>query len=461
METGKRLIKPSQPGGVIDFLPKDMIPRQQMLDCIRTVFELYGFVPLHTPCMEFLEVLTGGEGNISGQIYKVRSSADRTDEHVRALRFDLTVPLARVVAAYPELPTPWKRYQMGTVFRGEKSQAGRYNEFMQCDVDTVGSPSMLADAEIIAVMYSVMTALGVPDFLIRVNNRKILNGLAEFAGFDPKLAVDVLRIIDKQDKIGLAGVIKLLLNGDTELGIEAQLELKQANQIETFLSIEHSGHEELLEKVSALMENSPMAREGIRELLEIVKYVRWLGVPDNAWTIDLSVARGLGYYTGPVFETILTTMPTIGSVFSGGRYDGLVSRFSPLSVPATGASVGLDRLFTALSKMNLITNQTSTAKVIILPFDEDDQVIATCAECANALRTAGIATDLFLGKGKPKELIIQAVKSGIPIAIIIGNTEIKLQNVMIRDLRSRKQESVPLTSGSWEPTLQQIKNLLG
>ena len=465
MGAEKRLIKPTQPSGVNDYLPEEMLPRQRMLDTIRVVFERFGFVPLDTSCMERLEVLTGGEENIRNDIYVARGTSERMrsyDEHTRALRFDLTVPLARVVAANPGLSMPFKRYQMGKVFRGEKAQAGRYNEFMQCDVDTVGSASMAADAEIVAIMYAVMQALKVPNARTRVNNRKILNGLPAFAGFPAEKNPDVLRVLDRQDKVGRAKVLDLLQNGDASLSVAPLLTSAEAEQVGKFLNLTAEGKESLLDAVDALMGHISIVREGTQELRQVITHVRNLRVPESAWTIDLSVARGLGYYTGPVFETTIQDFPSIGSVFSGGRYDDLVARFSPNSFPATGASVGLDRLFTALQQLGCIAPVRTMTSIVVIPLEDTPEVNALCEDLVTECRAAGLNAEYLFTSGTVRERIIQAVKRGAPLGVLIGTTEVANQKLTVKDFRTQVQASIPLQGSSpLQGALQEITRMLG
>ncbi|MDP2789736.1 MAG: histidine--tRNA ligase [bacterium] len=465
MGADKKLIKPTQPSGVNDYLPQEMLPRQKMLDAIRTVFERFGFVPLETSCMERLEVLTGGDPYFKNEIYIARGTSEHIrshDEHTRALRFDLTVPLARVVAANPGLPMPFKRYQMGKVFRGEKAQAGRYNEFMQCDVDTVGTSSMAADAEIVAIMYAVMQALKVPNARTRVNNRKILNGLSAFAGFSAEKNADVLRVLDRQDKVGKTKVLDLLENGDATLGIEKLLTVAEAQQVGKFLDLIAEGKEPLLDAVDALMGHIPIVREGTQELRQVITHVRNLRVPESAWTIDLSVARGLGYYTGPVFETISLDLPSIGSLFSGGRYDDLVARFSPNSYPATGASVGLDRLFTAMQQLGCITPVSTMTNVVVVPLEDTSEVNAMCEELVTEFRMAGLNAEFLFTSGTVRDRISQAVKRGAPLGVLIGSTEVQNQSLTIKDFRTKTQINVPLLgTPPWSGALQEITRMLG
>ncbi len=437
-------ISPELSGGFRDYLPEDMIPRQKMFDTIKTVFERFGFLPLDTPGIEREEILTGGDPDFKMQIF--RASLKSGGEGL-ALRFDLTVPLARVVSLYPDkIEKPFKRYQVGKVWRGEKPQAGRFREFVQFDADIVGSNRTSADAEIIALMYETLTALAVERFRIRVNNRKILNGLADFAGYNKTLNVEVLRSIDKLDKIGWSEVSKEL----TEKGLGAG----QVKKLEQFINLKGNTPSETLIKLLALMSESPEAVQGIRELQEITSSVEALDVPPDCWQIDLSIARGLGYYTGPVFETTLLDLPAIGSVFSGGRFDDLVARFGEQSIPATGASVGVDRLFAALEKLGLLKKERTVVEAIVLNFDQAAEKY--CQQITTVLRKGGVASELYLGKETIlKAQLGYAVKQEIPAVIIAGGNEMQKKSAQIKDMQKRLQQEVPL-----EEILPAVKRIL-
>jgi histidyl-tRNA synthetase len=303
---------------------------------------------------------------------------------------------------------------------------------------------MLADAEIIALIHETLTALGLKS-IVRVNNRKILNGLAVYAGFSEEKTPGVLRILDKLDKIQWEGVrYELTLQPKNEFETQlVALTDTQVDAIKKFLDVRAQGHASVLDAVEALMSNSPIALEGIRELREVIEYVDAFGITREAWTIDLSVARGLGYYTGPVFEGILTDLPSIGSVFSGGRYDDLVSRFGVSTIPATGASVGVDRIYAAMEQLKLLDEDVSTTKVLVLNFDDVARV--RCTEVAALLRKANIATDVYMGQEKTmKGQLVYGVKRNIPIVVIIGSEELAQGTATVKDTRSRKQEQVLL-----------------
>src|SRR3989338_2804222 len=344
-----KTIKPDLLGGFRDMLPGEAIMFQDMVATIRRVYESFGFVPLETPGMERWDVLTGNAKKVEKSIFTARIARGIEDERVSdetweqnyTLRFDLTVPLARIVAAYPDLPKPFKRYQIGRVWRGEKPQAGRFREFYQFDFDTIGSNSILADVEVIHVMYATMVALGIQNFVIRFNTRKLLNGLAELVNCRER-ASEMLRVIDKLDKIGIEGVLaELQRQPDNEYDESAlALSAEQATAVQSFLEIRGDSTQDVIAQLKELFAGkSATGGAGIAEIESIIATLRVLGVPEANWRFDLSVARGLDYYTGPVFETVLTDLPKLGSVFSGGRFDGLTNRFMPDSnIPGVGAS---------------------------------------------------------------------------------------------------------------------------
>ncbi len=430
------IIDPNLASGFKDYLPADMIPRQEMFDTVRSVFETFGFVPLDTPGLEKEDVLTGGDPNSSKKIY--RAGLPGSNEKM-ALRFDLTVPLARFIAGNSDLKMPFKRYQTGKVWRGEKPQAGRYREFVQFDVDIVGSTSMLADAEIIAIMSATMPALGITNFLVRVNNRKILNGLAEYAGYSSDKNLDVLRTIDKLDKQGWDKVKVELCDERYMIGLTSA----QADAIKRFIDLRAGTPTATLDAVEELMAKSPMALEGIRELREIVIAVKNMGVPDDKWKVDLSVARGLGYYTGPVFETVLTDILEIGSVFSGGRYDELIAKYGAPSTPATGSSLGVDRLFAALTKLGLIKRAEAVSKVVVLCLGESIQ--NQCLKAVTEIRKANIPAEVFFDATKNiRDQLGYTSSMGIPIAVIIGSNEAARNVAKLKDMRNGRQEEVAI-----------------
>jgi len=435
-------IKPEIPGGFRDYLPREMIQRQQMLATIQRVYESFGFSPLETPAVEKTEVLTGGA--TSKVIYNVSlPRGEFSDQQSLSLRFDLTVPLARVVSAYTkDLSWPFRRYQCAKVWRGEKPQAGRFREFMQFDADIVGSSSMLADAEIIWLMCATMSALGFSRFIVRFNNRKILNALAERIGIGDasgEKAKELFRILDKLEKIGWDGVAAELRRApDSDADVWAlALGDEAVSTIRRF--IETLGtDEEVLAALPAILGDGPNAVQGVAELSEIVGYLTAIGVPRENWKIDLSVARGLDYYTGPVFETTLLDAPEMGSVCSGGRYDGLVARFSSAVLPATGTSIGVDRLFAAMGKLGLVKGRRTTTQALVIDFSPE--LRPGILRLASRLRNAGINTEIYEGMERAfKGQLSYAVSLEIPVVLIMGQQEAEKGVVRVKDMRRRTQ----------------------
>ncbi|MFY9463393.1 MAG: histidine--tRNA ligase [Candidatus Sungiibacteriota bacterium] len=416
-------IKPDLPGGFRDYGPADAIARQGMLDTIRRTFESFGFDPLETSAVQKTEVLTGGEEDSGKIIFNVRGSQEEADAPAGAsakdgtsLRFDLTVPLARFVAANQEIPKPFKRYQIGTVWRGERQQAGRYREFTQADVDIVGSSSLDADAEMVAIIYTTFKNLGVEKFIIKYNNRKILNALPAYAGFADEKLWDALRIIDKRDKIGDGGVKKELIK---------EFDANVADKIAEFVASKGVGQEgsEEYEKIRAMLADLAPGME-------------------DYFIADFSLVRGLSYYTGSVFEVILPDAPEIGSVCGGGRYDNLVAQFTGQKIPAVGVSIGVDRLFAAMEKLRMIKKKQTLTQVLILQLDEsmknEYRVIA------QELRNVGINAALYLGDDPMLQAqLVYAVKKEIPYVIIYGANEKAKGVVAIKNLATREQKEIP------------------
>ncbi|MBI2984604.1 MAG: histidine--tRNA ligase [Candidatus Kerfeldbacteria bacterium] len=452
-------VKPTLAGGFRDYGPEDMIQRQAMIATIQSVFERFGYDPLETPLVERRAVLTGNDPNFRMHLFDTRIAGSRIvddPEQAMALRFDLTVPLARFVAAHPDLPRPFKRYQRGDVLRGEKPQAGRFREFMQFDVDIVGSDQAIADAEIIAVMVETLRELVGIRFSVRFNNRKLLNGLPEYAGYDSSLQADVLRIIDKQPKVGRAAVLRELAKPpraqsgtpDSEEGadqVEAAfgpgLSATAVEKVGAFLDLDGST-DQLLGQASDLFQGVRIAEEGLGELREIVIALRSMGVPEELWRFDLSIARGLAYYTGPVFEAFLEDLPEIGSVFGGGRYDDLVSRFMAGSFPATGVSVGIDRLFAALKQLGRITTKPTLTQALVTVMDRS--AMADYLSMTGELRRAGVRTMVWLGMETGfKAQLAYATRQEIPVVVISGSNERHDGSVTIKDMARRRQTTVP------------------
>ena len=427
--------------GFRDLMPETMLARRRLIETVRTVYERYGFVPLDTPALEYLETLTGEYGADSTK--EIYDFTDRDGERV-ALRYDLTVPLARLVAQYPELPRPFRRYQVAPVWRFDKPGPGRFREFWQFDADTVGCAQMTADAEIICAIIDTLAALNISSFHVRFSNRKILNALLTFAGIGPEHSALVFRILDKLDKAGLENV-KLELgpgrvdrSGDPIPGLG--LEHAAIERIEEFLSIPAHSRAETLARLTDLFHSTPTAEIGIRELEEISTLLVKAGVDDIHARIDVSVARGLGYYTGPIFEAVLDESPQLGSVFGGGRYDGLVQRFLGQAIPAVGTSVGVDRLLAALTHLNRLPVQKTIVAVLITTMDKsrmDDYWGLT-----RQLRQAGINTEMYLGKpGQIGKQLQYADRQGIPLAVIAGEDEFSRGEVSVKNLEEGREKS--------------------
>jgi histidyl-tRNA synthetase len=429
--------------GLRDLLPDQMLARQQMVDTIRGVYELYGFVPLSTPAIEFLDVLSGSAGQeAQSSIFRVSNP----EKEELGLRFDLTVPLARVIAQYPELPRPFRRYQVASVWRADKPDKGRYREFTQFDLDSVGVESEVADTEIIAGMCDTLTALGVGRYLVRFSSRAMLNLLLAYAGITAEQGVDVFRVLDKLDKVGLDKVKLELMNGykdesgDTIRGVG--LAQEQVAKIEQFLAV-RGDRRTVVSQLRELFATVENASSQIDVVEKISNHLYALGYEDDRVSLDLSIARGLAYYTGPVFEAILLDAPQFGSVFGGGRYDNLVMRFLGQPIPAVGASIGVDRLLAALTHLGKIKTTMSTARVLITNMDAAlrDEYLAMTWE----LRRAGIPTEFYLGSAKgPGKQLKYADQYDIPLAILFGSNEKEQGIVTVKDMVAGRERAKPV-----------------
>ncbi len=428
----KNIVKPSTLPGFMELLPKDQILFNKIKDTIRKTYESFGFIPIDTPLIERSEILLAkGGGETEKQIY--RFTKGDTD---MALRFDLTVPLARYVAQhFPNLTFPYRRYHIGKVYRGEKSQRGRFREFYQCDVDIIGNGklSVVYDAEIPSIIYATFRNLGFEDFTVKINNRKVLNGF--FASLNISSTVDVLRSIDKLEKIGDRGVRAEL----KELGLPESI----VDRILRFIKIQGSDGEKL-EALKALDIANEIFREGIEELETVIDYVKSFGVPEKNYMIDLTIARGLDYYTGTVYETFLDDYPEIGSVCSGGRYDNLAEFYTTQKLPGVGISIGLTRLFYQLNEAGLLEGDapSTLTKVLVVPMDE------TCNEysikVANILREEGIVSEVHFEEAKVGKKLNYANKLDIPYVILIGEDEIRRQMVSLKDMKTGDQELITI-----------------
>ena len=421
-------VEPKILPGFMELLPREQVVFNKMYDKIREVYERFGFLPIDTPTIERSDVLLAkAGGETEKQIYRFTKG-----ENDIALRFDLTVPLARYVAMHAgELVFPFKRYQISKVFRGERPQKGRYREFYQSYIDIVGSEELpLAyDAEIPAVIYHVFRELELGDFVINLNNRRLLGGFFESIGLADKTA-DILHIVDKLDKIGADNVKKELL--------AAGIDESETEKILEFISLDGST-DEILEKLGSISaDKNDNFREGLSELAEVCSYMRRFGVPDENFRLNLTIARGLDYYTGTVYETFLCGHENIGSVCSGGRYDNLTGYYTDKKLPGIGVSIGLTRLYSALRMENLIEAEgESLTRVLVVPMSA--QMMSSAVAAAGVFRSAGINTDVYYGEKGMKPKMKYANRLGIPFVAIIGETEAAEGKVMLKDMASGEQ----------------------
>ena len=413
--------------GFMELLPQEQILFNQMKEKIQKTYEKFGFLPIDTPVIESTEVLLAKAG---GETEKQLYSFTKGDSNL-TLRFDLTVPLAKYVAIHAnEISFPFRRYQIGKVYRGERAQRGRFREFYQCDIDVIGDGELniINDAEIPSIMYTTFRELGLDNFCIRINNRKILNGLFESINAKEN-AVDIMRIIDKIEKIGTEKVAGEL----RELGLSAQ----NIEKVMNFIGIEGSTDEKLnaLENLKIDNENY---KDGVSELKEVIKYIRLFNVPENYFTVDVSIARGLDYYTGTVYETFLNEYKSIGSICSGGRYSNLSEYYTDKKMPGVGMSIGLTRLFFILNDMNLIkAEKKSISDILVISMIQD---LKPAIETANKLRNAGINSEIYFDDKKTKAKFKYADKLQIPYVIVIGEDEINTGTVTLKNMETGDQE---------------------
>ncbi|MBS0261563.1 MAG: histidine--tRNA ligase [Planctomycetes bacterium] len=423
------MIKPQTLKGFRDYLPPLALAREHILEVARQVYRSYGFTPIDTPALEYAEILLGKGGTESDkQLFRFTDQGDRDV----AMRFDLTVPFARFAAQhFNEIGTPFKRYHQGTVWRGENTQRGRYREFMQSDFDTIGTDSNASDIETLLVIHDLFGALGFDRFSIRVNNRMVLNGLLEKLGLAERTA-QVLRALDKLHKIGRDGVI-------AEMGEQAGASPEQAARVLEFAALTGSPHE-ILDHLQPLLAGSAVGEEGIARLRELFNAVATAGIATDRVGLDVSIARGLDYYTGTIYETFLTDDPTIGSVCSGGRYDNLAGLFTSQKLPGVGASLGVDRLLAALEKLGQISAASTPAPVLVVLFDES--CLGQYLRIGRVLRAAGINTEVFPDSKKVGKQLQYADRQGFQFALIAGSDEFQSGTWKIKDLKSGEQLSV-------------------
>ena len=421
-------MKPRTLSGFMELLPHRQAQMNWMMDILRQSYELYGFTGLDTPVIEAAEVLLAkGGGDTEKQIYRFQKG-----DSDLALRFDLTVPLAKYVALhYNDLAFPFRRYQIGKVYRGERPQRGRFREFYQADIDIIGDGKLdiLCEAEIPSVIYRTFTALGLEDFQIRLNNRKVLSGLFDLLGLGDK-AADVMRTIDKLEKIGKEKVLEVL-TGEFAVAEDAASKLLEV--------LESADPMEALEKLKGQNE---LLDTGIQELSQVVRHMGDFGVPETHFKVDLTIARGLDYYTGTVYETQMTRHPEIGSICSGGRYDNLAAFYTDKQLPGVGISIGLTRLFYVLEEQGLLNDEllTAPADALILPMTED---LSPAISLATQLRQANIRTQLYTEQKKFKAKMSYADKLKVPFVLFLGEDEVNAAAVSIKNMRTGEQETIP------------------
>ena len=424
-------IKPRTLSGFMELLPQQQMQMDRIMETVRSVYALYGFTALDTPIIEASEILLAkGGGETEKQIYRfTKGDSDLS------LRFDLTVPLAKYVALhYSELSFPFRRFQVGKVYRGERAQRGRFREFYQADIDVIGDESLdiANDAEIPAIIYTLFSRLGLKRFQIRINNRKILNGFYAILGLSEKSG-DIMRTVDKIEKIG-ADMVRAILVDDYAISDEA------AGEVLRFIAIRGT-NAEVLAALEQYRGKNELFDEGLNELSTVVRYLGGFGVPEENFAVDLTIARGLDYYTGTVYETTLLDHPEIGSVCSGGRYDNLAEYYTSKQLPGVGISIGLTRLFYVLGEQGMLNPDvpTAPADALILPLTED---VSAAVALAPPLRAAGLRTQLYTEPKKFKARMNYADRLGVPFVLFLGDDEIKDGVVSVKNMKSGEQVKV-------------------
>ena len=417
--------------GFRDYLPGEMLQKERMLASVREVFEQHGYPPLMTPALEYAEVLTGKYGDEGEMLlYRFRDNGDRDV----ALRYDLTVPLARVLAEHGDIGMPFRRYQIAPVWRAEKPARGRFREFMQCDVDLIGVDSAAADAEMLVIGAAVMQRFCIESYRLRINHRGILTALCRLVGLEGATEADFLRILDKLDKIGeekfRAEVAKI--PGLDESGLDKVLEVVLCDQKDPAGVLDH---------IRSILGEDELANEAIDRMQAILEIVDAAGIV-SCCQIDPSIARGLSYYTGLVYETFLDELPQVGSVMSGGRYDDLVGMFSGKDLPAIGISLGIDRLFYALGELDLLSGEKQPAQMLVVLFS--DELAPASFAAASRFRSAGIETLVYPKAAKVKKQLQFAQKSEIPYVAVIGVEESRAGTVQYRDMEAGSQEELSI-----------------
>ncbi|PNS08363.1 histidine--tRNA ligase [Solilutibacter silvestris] len=448
------MIKPRTPAGVLELLPREQIVFQRMLDGIRATFESFGFLPVETPVFELSDVLltkTGGE--TERQVYFAQSTGALEKQEAgmpeMALRFDLTVPLARYVAEHEhDLAFPFRRYQMQRVYRGERAQRGRFREFYQCDIDVIGKDALSPryDAEIPAIIHAVFEKLAIGEFTIQFNHRKLLRGFFEGLGIEGERQDLVLRELDKLDKRGEDAVRATLMEEGFELSADT------ADRLLAFSRVRSTGHADALAKLDALGAGTPQFEEGRQALRDTLGQLQAMGIPESRYAINLSIARGLDYYTGIVYETMLDAHPQIGSICSGGRYEDLASHYTKSKLPGVGISIGLSRLFWQLREAGALAMTAGGVDVLVALLDDDG--FADALALSQRLRTAGWKVETQMEARKIAKQFQYADKAGIRVVVLRGENERGNDQVTLKDLRNGEQQTVALEQ--LEPALHAI-----
>ena len=440
-------VEPRTLPGFMELLPKEQILFNKMKEKIQKSYEKFGFVPLDTPIIEMSEVLLAkAGGETEKQIYRFNKG-----DNDLALRFDLTVPLAKYITEYyGSLSFPFRRYQIGKVYRGERPQKGRFREFYQCDIDIIGDGelSTINDAEIPSVIYNLIKELGFEEFTIRINNRKILNGLFEYINQKDN-SVEILRIIDKIEKIGKDAVIEDL----EKIGVSKEAIEKIIN----FIEIDGTTDEKLQKLQDLNIENETF-KLGLEELISVVKYIRIFGVPDTHFKVDLTIARGLDYYTGTVYETFLNDYRELGSVCSGGRYENLAEYYTDKKLPGVGISIGLTRLFYKLNELGLIkAEKASMSDVLVIPMVDD---LSKPIILANSLREKNINTEIYLNDKKLKAKLKYADKLQIPYVIIVGEDEINSGVISVKNMITGEEKKANILENGKNINVEEIVSII-
>ena len=425
------LIEPRTLKGFRDYLPPAMMPRERLIETAKRVYRSFGFSPIDTPALEYWEILGGKGGEETDkQVYRF---VDHGGREV-ALRFDLTVPLARFVAQHiNELGTPFKRYHIASVWRGENTQRGRYREFMQCDFDTIGTKSVVADTEMVVVICELMKAIGFNRFTVHVNNRLVLSGLLEKLDLADR-TVAVLRSLDKLSKIGKEKTIE-------EMQRSAGTTAEQAEQVLQLAELRGTS-DEMLQRLNQLVSGSAQGEEGVARLEQVLSGALAAGVDERHVQLDVSIARGLDYYTGTVVETILDDLPTIGSVCSGGRYDNLAGLYTKQELPGIGASLGLDRLLAAMEELGMIEKVSTPAHVLVVYFEQSR--LHDYLRLASQIRAAGYGVELYPEPKKLGQQLKYADSRGFRVALIAGEQEFASQSCQLKNLQTGQSQQVPL-----------------